>query len=85
MEKQLGKCQVDQIKPLAQLKLADLHPRFIVTAFNLSSQRTHFIKKWDHRDKLYNLIDVILVSIISRLLFRQNQCSRIWMIRLSSK
>jgi len=65
MEKQLGKCKGGQIKPLGQFKLVDLHPRFIATAFNLSSQRTHFIKSWDPKDQLYNLVEVIAWSALS--------------------
>lgn len=65
IEKQLGKCKEAQIKPLGQIKLANLYPRFMATAFNLSSQRTHFIKSWDPKDQLYNIVDVIAWSALS--------------------
>ncbi|BAP58067.1 patatin [Thioploca ingrica] len=65
IEKQLGKCKEGQIKPLGQLKLANLYPHFMATAFNLSSQRTHFIKSWDPKDQLYNIVDVIAWSALS--------------------
>jgi patatin-like phospholipase/acyl hydrolase len=55
-------------KFLDKLTLADLkNSRFMATAFNLSSQRTHFIKSWDPRDedKKYKLVDVIAWSALS--------------------
>jgi hypothetical protein len=49
---------------LAQLKLSDLKTRFMTTAFNLCSQRTHFIKSWQDQGK-YPLIDVMAWSALS--------------------
>lgn len=52
-------------KQLGQLKLADLNSRFMATAFNLSSQRTHFIKSWDPKDQDKEVIKVIAWSALS--------------------
>jgi hypothetical protein len=67
MAKQLGKNHGGLNTPLGELTLADLNSRFMATAFNLSSQRTHFIKSWDPegRDTKYKVVNVIAWSALS--------------------
>jgi patatin-like phospholipase/acyl hydrolase len=49
----------------SQLKLCELKKPFMATAFNLNSQRTHFIKSWDKKDQNFDLIEVISWSALS--------------------
>lgn len=51
--------------PLDTLTLADLNTRFMATTFNLSSQRTHFIKSWHQEHQAYHLLDVMAWSGLS--------------------
>ncbi|OQY54661.1 MAG: patatin [Candidatus Parabeggiatoa sp. nov. 2] len=51
--------------PLGKIKLSDLNTRFMATAFNLCSQRTHFIKSWFVEHEKYQLVDVISWSALS--------------------
>lgn len=57
----------EQRLSLKHIHLADLHTRFMATAFNLVSQRTHFIKSWHERDSQLPLIEVIAWSALSAL------------------
>ncbi|MBT3274462.1 MAG: patatin [Spirochaetales bacterium] len=49
--------------------MADLHTRYMATAFNLCSGRTHFIKSWHDSDAAHGLVDVISWSALSAALY----------------
>lgn len=50
--------------PLGKVKFSYVKPRFMVTSFNICSQRTHFMKSWDKPGK-YSLVDVMSWSALS--------------------
>lgn len=43
--------------------------KYMATAFNLSSQRTHFLKSWDESDAKWSIVDVISWSALSAALY----------------
>jgi len=52
-------------KYLGNQKMSQAKTKYMATAFNLSSQRTHFIKSWDDKDNRWNIVDVISWSALS--------------------
>lgn len=50
---------------LAGRRLGDVRTRYLATAFNLCSTRTHFLKSWKQKDRNHSLIDVIAWSALS--------------------
>jgi patatin-like phospholipase/acyl hydrolase len=52
-----------------KIKLSDVEMDLIFTAFNLCSDRTHFIKNTDDKDSEYSLLEVISWSALSAALY----------------
>ena len=50
---------------IGDVKMSQLNTRYMATAFNLCSRRTHFIKSWDENDAQFTLSDVISWSALS--------------------
>ena len=50
---------------IGDCSICDTKTNFMATTFNLCSQRTHFIKSWEEKDRKWKLIDVISWSSLS--------------------
>ncbi|TGJ99183.1 patatin [Leptospira semungkisensis] len=62
---ELNSTRTSDGKLLGELKMKDLKTSFMATAFNLCSQRTHFLKSWDKADKNRPVAEVITWSALS--------------------
>jgi len=52
-------------KELGNISICDVKTKYMAATFNLCSQRTHFIKSWDEKDRKWSLADVISWSALS--------------------
>lgn len=60
----IGRIEVEG-RAINSLKLKELKTNYIATAYNLCTERTHFIKSDSSKDENYNLLDVISWSALS--------------------